>query len=87
MYGDQLVEFVSGYRGLKDYPGSEVLTIKYRRSANTVEPLGTDTSILRAVSNVPTKFPYIFFKKNLYNTDFLSYGQWTLNLAPESKFI
>ena len=29
----------------------------------TVEPLGTDTSLLRAVSNVPTKFSYIFFKK------------------------
>ena len=27
----------------------------------TVEPLGTDTSLLRAVSNVPTKFSYIFF--------------------------
>jgi len=35
---------------------------------NTVEPLGTDTSLLRTVSNVPTKFSYIFFKKNLYNT-------------------
>ena len=29
-----------------------------------------DTSILRTVSNVPTKFSYIvFFKKNLYNMD------------------
>ena len=41
----------------------------------TVEPLGTDTSLLRAVSNVPTKFSYIFFKKKpsiirtLSNTD------------------
>ena len=38
----------------------------------TVEPLGTDTSLLRAVSNVPTKFSYIFLKKKtLYNTDSL----------------
>ena len=37
----------------------------------TVEPLGTDTSLLYYVSNVPTKFWYIFFKKNLYNTDSL----------------
>ena len=27
MYGDQFVEFLSGYRGLKDYPCSEVLAI------------------------------------------------------------
>ena len=38
---------------------------------NTVEPLGTDTSLLRTVSNVPTKFSYIFFEENLYNTDSL----------------
>ena len=38
---------------------------------DTVEPLGTDTSLLRTVSHNPTKFPYIFFKKNLYNTDSL----------------
>ena len=37
----------------------------------TVEPFGTDTSVLRTVSNVPTKFSYIFFNKNLYNTDSL----------------
>ena len=37
----------------------------------TVEPLGTHTSILRTVSNVPTKFSYIFFKKNLCKTDSL----------------
>ena len=29
----------------------------------------TDTSLLQTVSNVPRKFSYIFFKKNLYNTD------------------
>ena len=28
---------------------------------NTVEPLGTDTSLLRTASNVPTKFSYILF--------------------------
>ena len=38
---------------------------------NTVEPLGTDTSLLRTVSNVPAKFSHIFFKENLYNTDSL----------------
>ena len=39
----------------------------------TVEPLGTDTSLLRAVSNVPTKKNSIFSlkKKPLYNTDSL----------------
>ena len=38
----------------------------------TVEPLGTDTSLLWAVSNVPTKFSYIFLKKKpLYNTESL----------------
>ena len=38
----------------------------------TVEPsIGTDTSLLRTVSNVSTKFSYIFFLKNLYNTDSL----------------
>ena len=35
---------------------------------NTVEPLGTDTSLLQTVSNVPTKFSYIFFKKSLIRT-------------------
>ena len=30
---------------------------------NTVEPLGTDTSLLRTVSDVPTKFSHNFFKK------------------------
>ena len=30
---------------------------------NTVEPLGTDTSRLRTVSNVETKYSYIFFLK------------------------
>ena len=40
---------------------------------NSVEPLGTVTSLLRTVSNVPTKFSCIFLKKkkkkNLYNTN------------------
>ena len=27
----------------------------------TVETLGTETSLIRTVSNVPTKFSYIFF--------------------------
>ena len=37
-----------------------------------VEPLRTDTSPLRTVSNVPKKFSFnIFFKKNLYKTDSL----------------
>ena len=36
---------------------------------NTVEPLGTDTSLIRTVSNIPTKFSSTFFKKKLYNTD------------------
>ena len=31
--------------------------------SNTVEPLGTDTSPVRTVSKVPTKFSYIFFQK------------------------
>ena len=42
-----------------------------RFNNNTDEPLGTDTSLLRTVSNVPTKFLYIFLKKNLYNADSL----------------
>ena len=42
------------------------LMLKSDFIGNTVEPLGTDT-----VSNVPTKFSYIFFNKNLYNTDYL----------------
>ena len=29
----------------------------------TIEPLGTDTSLLRTVFNIPKKFSYIFFKK------------------------
>ena len=36
---------------------------------NTVEPLGSDTSLIRTISNIPKKFSYILFKKNLYNTD------------------
>ena len=42
-------------------------------NAGTVEPLGTNTSLLRTVSIAPTKFSYIFFKKKktLYNTDSL----------------
>ena len=40
---------------------------------NSVEPLGTDTSLLRRVSNVPTKFSCIFLKKKkkkkTYNTN------------------
>ena len=31
---------------------------------NAVEPFGTDTTLLRTVSNIPTKFSYILFKKN-----------------------
>ena len=49
---------------------------------NTVEPLGKDTSLLRTVSNIPTKFSYILFKKDLCNTDSRYYGQRTLNLGP-----
>ena len=47
------------------------LMLKSDFIGNTVEPFGTDTSVLRTVSNVPTKFSYIFFNKNLYNTDSL----------------
>ena len=36
-----------------------------KKKRNTVEPLGTETSLLRTVSNVPTKFSYIFGKKPL----------------------
>ena len=39
-------------------PEGEVTTL-----TNTVEPLGTDTSLLRTVSYVPTKFSYISLKK------------------------
>ena len=38
---------------------------------STVEHLCTYISLLRTVSNVPTKFSYIFFKKNLHNKDSL----------------
>ena len=41
------------------------ISIKYCIIVKTVEPLGTDTSLLRTVSNVPTKFSYIFFKNPL----------------------
>ena len=41
----------------------------FTRSGYTVEPLGTDTSLLRTVSYVPTKFSYVFSKKPLCNTD------------------
>lgn len=30
-----------------------------------VEPLQTDTSLVRTLSDVPTKFSHIFFRKNL----------------------
>ena len=41
---------------------------------NAVEPLHTDTSLIRTVSNVPTKFSYISYKntpiiRTLYKTD------------------
>ena len=51
------------------------------RTSRYVHLSNTDTSPLRAASNVPTKFSYIFFKKNLYNTDSL-YRQRSLNLGP-----
>ena len=35
----------------------------------TVEPLLTDTSLIRTVHLVPGKCPYILCKNNLYNTD------------------
>ena len=40
-----------------------------KNSQTTVELLGTDTSLLRTVSYVLTKFSYISSKKTLYNTD------------------
>ena len=43
---------------------------RYHQADGTVEPLSTDTSLLWTVSNIPTKFSYmyIFFKKNpLFN--------------------
>jgi len=50
----------------------------------TVEPLGMDNSLLWTVSNIPTKFSYIFFKKtsmiqtlsNTDKTDTKSQPQW-----------
>ena len=36
---------------------------------NTVEPLLTNTSLIRTVHLVPGKCPYILCKNNLYNTD------------------
>ena len=49
-------------------------SIKDTCLATTVELLGTDTSLLRTVFNVPTKFSYFSFKKpsiirTLSNTD------------------
>ena len=41
----------------------DCLELVWVKNSNTVEPLGTDTSILRTFSNVPTKSSYIFFKK------------------------
>ena len=37
--------------------------------SSTVEPLRTDTSLIRTVHLVPGKCPYILCKNNLYNTD------------------
>ena len=42
---------------------------KCNASKYTVEPLGTDISLLWTVSNVPTKYIYFLKKRNLYNTD------------------
>ena len=44
---------------------------KYSRTSRYGHVSNTDTSTLRTVSNVPTKFSYIFLKENLYNTDSL----------------
>ena len=52
----------------------------------TVEPLSTDTRILRTVAFVPTKSSYIFSKINPLNTDIGSYGQRTLLCLPSDKF-
>ena len=42
----------------------EMVFVTYKRFIlYTVEFSGTDTSLLRTVSNVPTKFSYIFLKK------------------------
>ena len=49
---------------------------------NTVEPLLTDTSLIRTVHLVPEKCPYILCKNNLYNTD----NGHEIS-APERKFI
>ena len=47
--------------------------VRLSRKSNTVgnyrQPLNTDTRILRTVSFVPTKSPYIFCKINPLNTN------------------
>ena len=48
----------------------------------TVEPLLTDTSLIRTVQLVPGKCPYILCKNNLYNTD----NGHEIS-APERKFM
>ena len=54
-------------------------------SASIVEPLLTDTFLIRTVHLVPGKYPYILCKNNLHNTDPLSYGQRTWNLGPKEN--
>ena len=44
-------------------------TLEMSPYVSTVEPLLTDTSLIRTVHLVPGKCPYILCKNNLYNTD------------------
>ena len=47
------------------------IVINYSRTSWYGHLSNKDTSMLRTVSNVPTKFAYIFFKKKTHYTDSL----------------
>ena len=49
--------------------GLESFAIMYSRTSRYGHLSNTDTSLLRIVFYVPTKFSYISSKINLYNTD------------------
>ena len=52
-----------------EYPHTGSTSSTNSEFQNTVEPLLTDTSLIRTVHLVPGKCPYILCKNNLYNTD------------------
>ena len=74
----------------KERQGS-TLDVRFNEVYSRTSPYGhlsdTDTSPIRTVSYVPTKFSYISSKKTLYDTDPLKYGQRTQNLGPWEQIL